>query len=144
MKRKLAFLLALLLLGLALSGCAARSPLPDLSSARSVEIRVYSQEDQSYTDYVVKNRETVQNICDFFAAQEYKKVKITEPMELCYQVRILYGTGTAIAEFELPAGHNVIGYDGSLYKIIGDAYANAYIADVIEGASGETEEGGAS
>ena len=138
MKRSILFLLMLTWL-LALAGCAARSPLPDLSSARSVEIRVYSQEDQTYTDYVIKNRETVREICEYFTAQEYKKVKITEPMSLTYEVRILYGTGTAIAAFMLPAGHNVIDYDGSLYKITTEADAHAYVASLLAAAQEKTE-----
>ena len=134
MKRSILFLLVFALL-FPLVGCAAASPFPDLSSARSVEIRVYSQEDQSYTDYVIKNRETVREICEYFTVQEYKKVKITEPMGLCYQVRILYATGTAIAEFELPAGHNVIDYDGNLYKITSDANAGQYVATLVADAA---------
>ncbi len=137
MKRSIAFLLSLVLLGMTLCGCAARSPLPDLSDARSVEIRVYSQQDQSYTDYLIKDRKVVRKICDFFSSLECKKVKITEPLEVTYEVRILYSTGTAIAQIGLVAGHNVMDYDGDLHKITGEENVNRYIASIVADATDE-------
>lgn len=134
MKRKVAFLLALVLTCLTFYGCGTRNPFPDLSGARSVEIRVYSQTDQTYTDYRIKERERVREICTFFAEQEYQKVKITEPMKREYQVRILYATGAAIATFTLPLGHHVIDCGGHLYRIRGDVDGNESVAAWIRDA----------
>lgn len=129
--------LCLCLLALTLVACATQNPMQDALTATrntgSIEIRVHSNTDQAYTDYVITDRATVREICDTFGALELEKVKITEPHGVSYTVSFCNANGVVTESLIVVAGENVIDF-GDLYRVQDDFDVHAYVESLIEGA----------
>ncbi len=136
MKRLFAIVL-LSALALTLVACATPNPMKDALTATrntgSIEIRVYSGTDQTYTDYVITDRATVREICDTFSALKLEKVRITEPLGISYSVSFCNAGGIAVNSLAVVAGKNVIDY-GDLYRVQDDFDVHAYVAGLVEDA----------
>ncbi len=136
MKRLFAIVL-LASLALALVACATQNPMQDALTATrntgSIEIRVYSITDQTYTDYVITDRATVREICDTFSSLELEKVRITEPLGVSYLLSFCNAGGVGVDSLAVVAGKNVIDY-GDLYRVQEDFDVHAYVAGLVEGA----------
>ena len=137
MKRLFAIVL-LASLTLTLVACATQNPMQDALTATrntgSIEIRVYSNTDQTYTDYVITDRATVREICDAFSSSELEKVKITEPLAASYTVTFCNANGVGLESLTVVAGYNVIDY-GDLYRVQENFDVHAYVAGLVEGAA---------
>ena len=136
--KKLLSMLLLFALALTLVACGAQNPMKDALTATrntgSIEIRVYSTTDQTYTDYVITDRAAVREICDTFSTLELEKVKITEPLEMSYWVIFCNANGVAVKSLYVIAGMNVIDH-GHLYRVQDDFDVHAYVAGLVEGAA---------
>ena len=137
MKKSIAITL-LILLVIGLCSCGTKNPMQDALTATrntgSIEIRVYSNTDQTYTDYVITDRATVREICDTFSSSELLKVKITEPLAASYTVTFCNANGVGLESLTVVAGDNVIDY-GDLYRVQEDFDVHAYVAGLVEGAA---------
>ena len=135
--KKLLSMLLLSALALTLVACGAQNPMKDALTATrntgSIEIRVYSITDQTYTDYVITDRATVREICDTFSSLKLEKVRITEPLGTSYSVSFCNAGGIALNSLAVVAGKNVIDY-GDLYRVQDDFDVHAYVAGLVEGA----------
>ena len=135
--KKLFLGLLVSVLALIFVSCATPNPMQDsLSATRntgSIEIRVYSTTDQTYTDYVITDRATVRDICDTFSSLKLEKVRITEPLGISYSVSFCNAGGIAVNSLAVVAGKNVIDY-GDLYGVQDDFDVHAYVAGLLEGA----------
>jgi hypothetical protein len=127
----------LILLVIGLCSCGTKNPMQDALTATrntgSIEIRVYSNTDQTYTDYVITDRATVREICDTFSSSELEKVKITEPLAASYTVTFCNANGVGLESLTVVAGYNIIDY-GDLYRVQDDFDVHAYVAGLVEGA----------
>lgn len=134
MKRYLALML-LCLLALSLVSCSTQNPMQDsldvTRNTGSIEIRVFSNTDQTYTDYVITDRATVREICDYFGALELEKVKITEPLAMSYTITFCNANGVGIESLILVAGYNVIDY-GDLYRVQDEVDIHDYVASLVD------------
>ena len=76
--KKLLSMLLLFALALTLVACGVQNPMQDALTATrntgSIEIRVYSNTDQTYTDYVITDRATVREICDTFSSRSQSRL----------------------------------------------------------------------
>ena len=137
MKKSIAITL-LILLVIGLCSCGTKNPMQDALTATrntgSIEIRVYSNTDQTYIDYVITDRATVREICDTFSSSELLKVKITEPLAASYTVTFCNANGVGLESLTVVAGDNVIDY-GDLYRVQEDFDVHAYVAGLVEGAA---------
>ena len=137
MKKSIAITL-LILLVIGLCSCGTKNPMQDALTATrntgSIEIRVYSNTDQTYTDYVITDRATVREICDTFSSSELEKVKITKPLAASYTVTFCNANGVGLESLTVVAGYNVIDY-GDLYRVQEDFVVHAYVAGLVEGAA---------
>ncbi len=132
-----------LLLGLLVSvlvltfvSCATPNPMQDsLSATRntgSIEIRVYSVTDQTYTDYVLTDRTTVREICDTFASLKLEKTKLGM-YQTAYMISFLNANGVAHEYVSVVASEtNVICYDNQMYRLQNDADIEEYVASLVE------------
>ena len=128
----------MILLVIGLCSCGTKNPMKDALTATrntgSIEIRVYSNTDQTYTDYVITDRATVREICDTFSSSELVKVKITKPLAASYTVTFCNANGVGLESLTVVAGDNVIDY-GDLYRVQKDFDVHAYVAGLVEGAA---------
>lgn len=136
--KKTMVMLLLCALTLTLFACGAKNPMrDDLTATRNtgnIEIRVYSMTDQTYTDYVIKDRAAVREICDTFSSLELEKVKITEPLATSYTVTFCNANGVGVESLTVVSGYNVIHYDGNLYRVQEDFDVHVYITGLVEDA----------
>ena len=132
--KKTIIMLLLCSLGLTLFACGAKNPMQDdLTATRntgSIEIRVYSTTDQTYTDYVITDRVAVREICDYFGALKLEKVKITEPLSTSYTVSFCNANGVGLSAVSVVAGDNVIDY-GDLYRVQDSVDIHDYVASLV-------------
>lgn len=138
MKRYFALTL-LLLLVLSLVSCNAKNPMQgDLTATRntgSIEIRVYSNTDQTYTDYVITDRATVREICDAFSSLELKNTKVGMYAH-AYTVNFCNANGVAVNSLAVVASeNNTIIYENEAYRVQKDFDVHAYVAGLLEGAA---------
>lgn len=135
--KKLLSMLLLFAFALTFVACGVQNPMKDALTATrntgSIEIRVYSNTDQTYTDYVITDRATVREICDTFSSSELEKVKITEPLAASYTVTFCNANGVGLESLTVVAGYNVIDY-GDLYRVQENFDVHAYVAGLVEGA----------
>ena len=124
-------ILAFLTVAICLSGCSTKRLFEELSQTASIEIRAFSMTDQTYTDHTVTDAAAVRRICDAFSSLELKKVKITEPLEVSYEICFLYPSRLAIQSVAVIAGENVIDCDGTLYKITNGVEIGALVAEIV-------------
>ena len=129
MKRITITLIAFLLLSLGLCACTANK-IPDFSKATRIEIRCFSNTDQTYTDHTISDADIVRNICDTLEGLELKKIKLTEPLHQSYTMTFYYPNGGRIGSVTLVSGHNVIDC-GDMYKIKNEININEYISELI-------------
>ena len=128
--------LCLCLLALTLVACATQNPMQDALTATrntgSIEIRVHSNTDQAYTDYVITDRATVREICDTFSSLELKETKVGMHAD-AYTVSFCNANGVVTESLIVVAGENVIDF-GNLYRVQDDFDVHAYVESLIEGA----------
>ena len=137
MKRVLSALL-LCLLVLTLCACATPNPMKDslnaTRNAGSIEIRVYSHTDQTYTDYVITDRATVREICDAFSSLELKNTKVGMYAH-AYTVNFCNANGVVVTGLIVTASeNNTIIYENEAYRVQNDFDVHAYVESLIEGA----------
>ena len=137
MKRVLSALL-LCLLALTLCACATQNPMKDaLTTTRntgSIEIRVYSNTDQTYTDYVITDRATVREICDAFSSLELKNTKAGMYAH-AYTVNFCNANGVAVTGLIVTASeNNTIIYENEAYRVQNDFDVHAYVASLVANA----------
>ena len=135
MKRYLALIL-LCLLTLPLISCGTKNPMQgDLTATRntgSIEIRVYSNTDQTYTDYVITDRATVREICDAFSSLELKNTKVGMYAH-AYTVNFCNANGVAVTGLIVTASeNNTIIYENEAYRVQKDFDVHAYVAGLVE------------
>ena len=135
------FVVGILLCALALTLCACATPNPmrdALTATRntgSIEIRVYSNTDQTYTDYVITDRATVREICDTFSSLELKNTKVGMYAH-AYTVNFCNANGVAITGLIVTASeNNTIIYENEAYRVQEDFDVHAYVAGLVEGAA---------
>jgi hypothetical protein len=138
MKRYFALTL-LLLLVLSLVSCNAKNPMQgDLTATRntgSIEIRVYSNTDQTYKDYVITDRATVREICDTFSSLELKETKVGMYAN-AYTVSFCNANGVAVNSLTVVASeNNTISYENEMYRVQENFDVHAYVAGLVEGAA---------
>lgn len=138
MKRYLALIL-LCLLTLPLISCGTKNPMQDTLTATrntgSIEIRVYSNTDQTYTDYVITDRATVREICDTFSSLELRETKVGMHAD-AYTVSFCNANGVAVNSLAVVASeNNTIIYENEAYRVQKDFDVHAYVAGLIEGAA---------
>ena len=131
--------LCLCLLALTLVACATQNPMQDALTATrntgSIEIRVYSNTDQTYTDYVITDRATVREICDTFSSLELKNTKVGMYAH-AYTVNFCNANGVAITGLIVTASeNNTIIYENEAYRVQEDFDVHAYVAGLVEGAA---------
>ena len=131
--------LCLCLLALTLTACARPNPMQDALTATrdtgSIEIRVYSNTDQTYTDYVITDRATVREICDAFSSLELKNTKVGMYAH-AYTVNFCNANGVAVTGVIVTASeNNTIIYENEAYRVQDDFDVHAYVAGLIEGAA---------
>ena len=137
--KKLLSMLLLFALALTLVACGVQNPMQgDLTATRntgSIEIRVYSNTDQTYTDYVITDRATVREICDAFSSLELKNTKVGMYAH-AYTVSFCNANGVAVNSLAVVASeNNTIIYENEAYRVQKDFDVHAYVADLIEGAA---------
>lgn len=130
--------LCLCLLALTLVACATQNPMQDALTATrntgSIEIRVYSNTDQTYTDYVITDRATVREICDTFSSLELKNTKVGMYAH-AYTVNFCNANGVAITGLIVTASeNNTIIYENEAYRVQDDFDVHAYVTGLIENA----------
>ena len=123
---------------LALCACATPNPMKDTLNATrntgSIEIRVYSNTDQTYTDYVITDRATVREICDTFSSLELKNTKVGMYAH-AYTVNFCNANGVAITGLIVTASeNNTIIYENEAYRVQDDFDVHTYVASLIENA----------
>jgi uncharacterized protein YycO len=129
----------LILLVIGLCSCGTKNPMKDALSATrntgSIEIRVYSNTDQTYTDYVITDRATVREICDAFSSLELKNTKVGMYAH-AYTVNFCNANGVAVTGLIVTASeNNTIIYENEAYRVQKDFDVHAYVAGLIEGAA---------
>ncbi len=135
MKRLFAIVL-LVLLALPLVSCGAKNPMQDaLTSTRntgSIEIRVYSVTDQTYTDYIITDRATVREICDTFSSLKLEKTKVGM-YHTAFAISFLNANGVAYEYVGVVMSeNNVICYDNQMYRVQDDVDIEEYAASLVE------------
>jgi uncharacterized protein YycO len=128
----------LILLVIGLCSCGTKNPMQDsLTATRntgSIEIRVYSNTDQTYTDYVITDRATVREICDTFSSLELKETKVGMYAN-AYTVSFCNANGVAVNSLAVVASeNNTISYENEMYRVQDDFDVHAYVAGLVEGA----------
>ena len=136
--KRLGLLMLLCVLTLTLCACATPNPMKDTLNATrntgSIEIRVYSNTDQTYTDYVITDRATVREICDAFSSLELKNTKVGMYAHT-YTVNFCNANGVAITGLIVTASeNNTIIYENEAYRVQDDFDVHAYVAGLIENA----------
>ena len=134
--KKHVMLLCLALLALALCACSVQNPMQDALTATrntgSIEIRVYSNTDQTYTDYVITDRATVREICDAFSSLELKNTKVGMYAH-AYTVNFCNANGVAVTGLIVTASeNNTIIYENEAYRVQKDFDVHAYVAGLVE------------
>jgi hypothetical protein len=129
----------LILLVIGLCSCGTKNPMKDALTATrntgSIEIRVYSNTDQTYTDYVITDRATVREICDAFSSLELKNTKVGMYAH-AYTVNFCNANGVAITGLIVTASeNNTIIYENEAYRVQKDFDVHAYVAGLLEGAA---------
>jgi uncharacterized protein YycO len=129
----------LILLVIGLCSCGTKNPMKDALTATrntdSIEIRVYSNTDQTYTDYVITDRATVREICDAFSSLELKNTKVGMYAH-AYTVNFCNANGVAVTGLIVTASeNNTIIYENEAYRVQKDFDVHAYVAGLIEGAA---------
>ena len=129
----------LILLVIGLCSCGTKNPMQgDLTATRntgSIEIRVYSNTDQTYTDYVITDRATVREICDAFSSLELKNTKVGMYAH-AYTVNFCNANGVAITGLIVAASeNNTIIYENEAYRVQKDFDVHEYVAGLVEGAA---------
>ena len=138
MKKSIAITL-LILLVIGLCSCGTKNPMQDALTATrntgSIEIRVYSAADQTYTDYVITDRATVREICDAFSSLELENTKVGMYAH-AYTVNFCNANGVAITGLIVTASeNNTIIYENEAYRVQEDFDVHAYVAGLVEGAA---------
>ena len=128
----------LILLVIGLCSCGTKNPMQDALTATrntgSIEIRVYSNTDQTYTDYVITDRATVREICDTFSSLELKNTKVGMYAH-AYTVNFCNANGVAITGLIVTASeNNTIISENEAYRVQDDFDVHAYLAGLIENA----------
>ena len=128
----------LILLVIGLCSCGTKNPMKDALTAMrntgSIEIRVYSNTDQTYTDYVITDRATVREICDTFSSLELKNTKVGMYAH-AYTVSFCNANGVAVNSLAVVASeNNTIIYENEAYRVQKDFDVHAYVAGLVEGA----------
>lgn len=137
MKRILSFALSVCLLVFCLAGCAQSTAVGDLSHTSYIEVRAFSMTDQTYNDYVISDYKTVDEICATFTSLTLKKVKITEPLAMTYQLRFFDHAHREFDSLMLIAGKNTLDYGGDLYNVLDDCDLQAYMDGIVLGLTPE-------
>ena len=137
--KKLLSMLLLFALALTLVACGAQNPMQDALTATrntgSIEIRVYSAADQTYTDYVITDRATVREICDAFSSLELKNTKVGMYAH-AYTVNFCNANGVVITGLIVTASeNNTIIYENEAYRVQEDFDVHTYVAGLVEGAA---------
>ena len=126
----------LILLVIGLCSCGTKNPMQDALTATrntgSIEIRVYSNTDQTYTDYVITDRATVREICDTFSSLELKETKVGMYAD-AYTVSFCNANGVAVNSLAVVASeNNTIIYENEAYRVQDDFDVHAYVAGLVE------------
>ena len=130
MKRILPFFLLAIILTAQFTGCAQTTRIRDLSHTSYVEVRAFSNVDQTYTDYVITDYEVVDEICATLQSLPLQTVKITEPLGMAYHLTFFDHAHRRIESISVVFG-NYVDYDGDIYKITSDCDLQAYLAGVL-------------
>ena len=136
--KRVFFALLLCVLALTLCACATQNPMKDTLNATrntgSIEIRVYSNTDQTYTDYVITDRATVREICDAFSSLELKNTKVGLYAH-AYTVNFCNANGVAVTGLIVTASeNNTIIYENEAYRVQNDFDVHAYVASLVANA----------
>ena len=94
--KKLIALLLYLLFVLSLVGCSYSYKINDLSQTTSIKIYVHSIPDNSYSEYIVSDKDIVQETCNLFSSLETKKDKTDKELGDLYTVRFFNYNGVEI------------------------------------------------
>lgn len=141
MKRSLTFLLALLALSGLLCGCARTVQIDDLSRTSYIEVRAFSNTDQSYTDYVISDYREVDEVCATLQSLTLEKVRITEPLGMACQLTF-YDLAHRRIDSMLVVFGNYVDYNGDLHKITSDCDVVAYLNGIVAKLTPVSPEGG--
>ena len=130
MKRILPFFLMVALLTVCLSGCGKSAQISDLSRASYVEVRAFSMSEQGYTDYVISDYQTVNEICTAFSDLTLKKVKDNcKPHQIAYTLQFYNHSHALVDSITVLTDGNTLDYDGDLYNV--DFNVQAYMDGVV-------------
>lgn len=137
--KKLLSMLLLFALVLMLVACGGQNPMKDALTATrntgSIEIRVYSNTDQTYTDYVITDRATVREICDTFSSLELKETKVGMYAD-AYTVSFCNANGVVVNSLTVVTSeNNTIIYENEAYRVQEDFDVHAYVAGLVEDAA---------
>ncbi len=141
MKRILPFVLLALLLTASLAGCARTTQIEDLSRTSYIEVRAFSNTDQSYTDYVISDYREVDEVCATLQSLTLQRVKITEPLGRAYQLTFFDHAHIKINVISVVFG-NYVDYNGNLHKITSDSDVVAYLERTVSTLTPVIHEGG--
>ena len=95
MKKLIVFVLSLLCI-LSLVGCSNSYKTNDLSQTASIRIYVHSIPDNSYSEYIVSDKDIVQETCNLFSSLETTKYKTDKELGDLYTVRFFNYNGVEI------------------------------------------------
>ena len=141
MKRILPFFSIILMLTAALAGCARATQIEDLSRTSYIEVRAFSNTDQSYTDYVITDYREVDDICNTLQMLTLQKVKITEPLGIAYQLTFYDHAHRRINVISV-VFENYVDYNGNLHKITSECDVVAYLERTVSTLTPVFQEGG--
>lgn len=140
MKRILPLFL-LVLLTASFAGCARTVQIDDISRTSYIEVRAFSNVDQTYTDHVIKDAAVVDEVCTTLQSLTLQKVKITEPLALAYQLTFFDHAHRRINVISVVFG-NYVDYNGNLHKITNDCDVVAYLERTVSELTPVFQEGG--
>ena len=131
MKRILPFFVLALALVLTVSftGCAQSVQIEDLSRTSYIEVRAFSNVDQTYTDYVITDAAVVDEVCATLQSLTLDKIK-AGMIARAYHLTFFDHAHRRIDSISVVVG-NYVDYDGDTYKITSDVDLQAYFAGVL-------------
>ena len=131
MKRILSLLLFALVLTASLVGCTPSVQIGDLSRASYIEVRAFSNVDQTYTDYVITDAAVVDGVCETLQSLTLEKIKVGM-FARAYQLTFFDHAHRKIDSVSVVFG-NYVDYDGDIYKITSDCDLQTYLSGVLAG-----------
>lgn len=129
MKRILSFFLITLMLTVSFAGCARSVQIKDLSRASYIEVRAFSNTDQTYTDYVITDAAVVDEVCATLQSLTLGKVK-AGMIAIAYHLTFYDHAHRQVDSVSIVIG-NYVDYDGDIYKITSDCDLQAYLDGIV-------------